>query len=544
MIKYLLLFFFSTTIIVIPQVEHVPVSHPVYNYLIQQEAKGLLPHFSSDQLPLMRSEVINALIVIRKEMSELNIFELKALELFEIEFEIIKRKNTVVFYSKNDTNQIFFNGFLSGEEKLFYHYRDSSSTVNLLPLANLDYSSYISDTLKSYALMGNLGFRFHGSLSGLVGYYLQVTNGTLFSGNKSIALLDHRLHQNIKFSELNSDFDFTESHVSFCYDWFNASIGRETRLNGSGLTQRLFVSTNSPPIDGVTIGAHFSNFRYTHSSYSLLGLPDSSLMKVGFKTYLSSKYLAMHKFTLLPEWGEISFWDAVLYSGRSYDVSYLNPLSFYKSLEHANRDRDNSMMGFDWTIRPIKSIQITGAFLLDDIMFSEVGKGYWSNKLAYNFGISYASGLGLAGIEYARVEPYTFTHFNPENTYTNDKQLIGSNLMPNSDQFSLLMRFYWLGNRYPWTLRLAFQRQGVNIYDKDGKLIKNVGSDPELVRGSNDAYYIKFLDGTRMDAKIVELNFAYEIVRCFNLNFLLYYKNQTNGTSFTNFRIIFSFSDF
>ncbi len=543
MIKNILILFFCT-FIVNAQVEHIPVSHPVYNYLIQQEAKGLLPHFSSDQLPLKRSEIIEALKQIRIQTPDLNGYELKALELFEIEFEIVQRHNTVVFYSKSDTNQILIKGLASEDEKFFYHFRDSSNSVNLLPLANLDYSGYRSDTLTSYALMGNLGFRLHGSLSNMVGYYLQVTNGTLFSGNKTIALLDHRLHQNIKFSELNSDFDFTESHVSFCYDWFNASIGRETRLNGSGLTQRLFVSTTSPPIDGFTLGAHFSNFRYTHSSYSLLGLPDSSLMKVGFKTYLTSKILAMHKFTILPEWGEISFWDAVLYSGRGYDVSYLNPLSFYKSLEHANRDRDNSMMGFDWTIRPSKGIQITGSFLLDDIIFSEIGTGYWSNKTAFNLGFSYASSLGMAGVEYARVEPYTFTHFNPENTYTNDKQLIGSNIFPNSDQFSLLMRFYWLGNRYPWTIRLAYLRHGENVYDNNSKLIKNVGSDPAIVRGSNDAFYVTFLDGTRVDAKILELNFAYEIIRGFSLNFLLFYKNQTNGTSYTNFRMIFSFSDF
>ena len=114
-----------------------------------------------------------------------------------------------------------------------------------------------------------------------------------------------------------------------------------------------------------------------------------------------------------------------------------------------------------------------------------------------------------------------------------------------AEEFSLvLMRFYWLGNRYPWTIRLAYLRHGENVYDNNSKLIKNVGSDPAIVRGSNDAFYVTFLDGTRVDAKILELNFAYEIIRGFSLNFLLFYKNQTNGTSYTNFRMIFSFSDF
>ena len=113
-------------------------------------------------------------------------------------------------------------------------------------------------------------------------------------------------------------------------------------------------------------------------------------------------------------------------------------------------------MGGDLTVRPIEGLQFKGSFLLDDIIFSDIGKGYWSNKTAWNVSLMYASKFNLDfGIEYARVEPYTFTHFDTLNNYTNDRMLIGTYLNPNSDETSFFMNWWW-GNRYPITFRLSY----------------------------------------------------------------------------------------
>ncbi len=528
----------------VAQVEFIQIAHPVYPFLINQEAKGLLPHFSTSQLPWQRKEVINALRTIAEHSEQLNGFEKKALALFNTEFEISERNNTVVFYSDRDTNQIFFKGLLSEKDKFFYHNRNSANTVSFVPLADLENTYVNSDTASGNAILGNLGLRLYGSLSGHFGYYLQITNGTVFAGDKWAALYDNKLKHNIKFAELNSDFDFTESHIAYSYDWFTATIGRQTRYTGSGIVQRTFMNDVSPAMDGITLSADFSGFRYSYSLFSLLAIPDSTQADVGFKTFIPTKLSSFHRFSLRPSWGEVSFWEGVIYAERGYDLSYLNPLSFYKSLEHANRDRDNSLMGLDWKVRPTAGIQIVGSFLLDDIVFSELGTGYWSNKFAWNLGISYSSLFGFLGMEYARVEPYTFTHFNPQNSYTNDRSLIGSYILPNSDMFSLVYRFYWLGNRYPWYIRLGYERHGENTYDKDGKLVYNVGGDPLQTRRPEDKNNVTFLEGKRIDSAILEMNFAYEIVRNFNLAFCIFIKEQENGHSYKNFRLKFSFRDF
>lgn len=540
----IIILFLMFTIVGYSQVENIPAIHPVYPFLKNQEAKGILPHFSMSSVPISKSRIVESLSIIRRNAEELNQYEIKALELFEKEFEIVKRENAVVFYSKSDSNQVISDRFFSNDEKMFYFFKDSSDIISAIPLGNVDFSYIRSDTASGYAMMGNLGIRVHGSIGSNFGFYLQTTNGALLSGDRWVALNDNKLRQNIKFAELKSDFDFTESHVAVEMNWFRAVIGRQSRNLGSGLNQSVFVSNSCPPLDGIDLSANFSNFEYDFSIYNLLGVPDSSSIDVGFTSRIPSKLMSMHRFALKPEWGEFTFWEAVIYSERGIDLSYLNPFSFLKTLEHANRDRDNSLMGLDWTIRPFKGIQINGAFLLDDIIFSEIGSGYWSNKWAYNLSMAYSAKIGMIGVEYSRVEPYTFSHFNHLNSYTNDQMMIGSNLLPNSDMWSLLYRFYFLGNRYPWLIRIAYERHGDNIYDQQGNLVKNVGGDPLQVRRVEDAYYQPFLEGIRNDALIAEIEFGYEILRGFNLSFHGFARISDKGNSYQNFRIKFSYQDF
>ncbi len=515
-----------------------PVSNPVYEFLIHAELRGMLPHFSSSDLPLSKMEIVSALEKLRDKESELSSQQKSLLDKFEREFGIVLSDRAVVFYSPSDSIQVLSSRMLSDSEKSIYHFSDSNNNVSIDPLASFEY--YMVDDKSDNngnVTMGNLGVRVYGTLGGRVGYFLQATNGSVFGGNRETALQDAYLRKNIKFASLASDFDFTESHIRFQYDWFYGGIGRETRLMGSGLSQRLFLSDNAVPFDALFLGAEFKNFEYKFIHGSLVGQPVSS-QNVGFTTVIPEKYIAIHRFALKPEWGEIAFWENIVYSDRNPDLAYLNPLSFYKSLEHALRDRDNSIMGGDITVRPLKGLQIKGSYLLDDIIFSKIGTGYWSNKSAWNIGAQYAVLPDIDfGYEYARVEPYTFSHFNSQNNMTNDSLLYGSYLLPNSDRHLIKIDWFY-GQRYPLTLTIGYTRHGNNIYSGDS-LIYNAGGDPgQTRRGAlpgtgfdGDPLTIEFLTGDLIETLSIEIEAGYEIVRGFNIH--AYYafirQNEENG---------------
>ncbi len=535
--------FILFTIPTLSQVENVPIINPIYDFLLRAETKGYLPNFSLSQLPLQRSKITEALKLIRKKEKELTSFELNTLKRFEKEFEITSIESAVVFYSMSDTTQVLSTKMFSDVEKSIYRYRSDDKTkktnVTLDPLAGLDYIYNFTDGKN--VLIGTLGSRLFGTLSNNFGYYLQITNAVTFLGSDSVALYDPKYFNNNKFRKLNSDADMSESHIAFIYDWFYASIGRETRLEGSGLKQSIFINNLSPAFDALTLGAKFTNFEYKFSHNSLINFPTSSDM--GYTTVIPPKYVAMHTFSLRPKWGEINFFESVIYS-RDLDLAYLNPLSFFKTLEHSQHDRDNSGMGLSTTIRPLNNFQIKASWFLDDIIIKKIGTGYWSNKTALNIAAIYSSKYNLDfGLEYSRIEPYTYSHFNAQNSNTNDSILFSSMIPPNSDRITALFHF-WYGQRYPIKLCINYTRHGANIYDDTGELIFNAGADPlQSIRWNKDSETVKFLDGNLEKILSIEISSGIEIVRGFNLQF--YYNFQRKNDHNINIgRIIFRFNDF
>ncbi len=526
------------------QVEHVQITHPVYSFLLRAETRGFLPHFSLSALPLQWKEIVGALKQIRNHQKELSAAETEILLRYEAEFEITKRKNAVIIYSKSDSTPLFFDNLTSNDEKLIYHFRDEKNSVRIYPLGSVDfnYRRENGNTNRNVTIASG-GLRAFGTIDNSVGYYLQATNGSVLGGSREMALEDTKLSQSIKFRKLNSDIDFTESHIRYDNDWFYGIIGRESRLLGAGLNQRLFLSTTAPPFDAVSVGARFTNFEYRFTHGSLLALPETKF-DVGISTEPPSKYVAIHRFAFKPEWGEIALWESVVYSGRGVDLAYLNPLSFFKSLEHSLRDRDNSMMGFDATVRPMDGLQLKGSFLLDDIIFSNIGKKMWNNKTGWNIAAIAALPYSIDfGLEYSRIEPYTFSHFNPQNAMTNDSLLFGSVLLPNSDQIAAKFRWWW-GNRYPLEINVSFTRHGNNIYDTNDSLVVNVGSDPNISRRNGvDSETLNFLDGRLDQIFTFEIKSGWEVVRGFNLHASYMYRN-INGRYYNGVRLIFRYEDF
>lgn len=542
-LQIFILYWIFSTISIYSQIENMTIFHPVYEFLLQIENKGILKNKSLSDIPISRQEIIDNLKIALDNKSKLSSSELKTLELYLKEFGISDAENSVVFYSESNEEQLFFENVFSDDEKFIYKYTDSSNFVSIIPLADVDFKSGKSDGISKDYLIGSIGARIYGTLSNFVGYNLQITNGALLSGEREYALEEEKYSRNIKFAELESDIDITESHVNLKYNWFEAGIGREHRRMGAGLHQNLFISTNSPAMDALWLGAYFKNFEYKYMHASVLALPEESVNTWGFNVYIPSKYVAIHRFAVKPSWGEIAFWENVVYSDREPDLAYLNPLSFFKSVEHSLRDRDNSVMGFDATIRFANRFQIKGAFLLDDIIFSKIGTGFWSNKTAWNLALLSDIGYGFsAGVEYSRVEPYTFSHFNVQNSMTNDGLLYASVLLPNSDRFSGQI-MYWWGGRYPLKLNFAYTRHGKNEFDENGNLIRNVGGDPLQTRRPDDPLSLTFLDGYREDIFLVELSSGFEPVRALNVHPIISIR-EIDGNYDYAFRFLLRLYDF
>ncbi len=510
------------------QVEHVPVVHPVYDFLARASVRGMLGDFSLASLPLQRKEIAKALAMLAKVGEEqLGHADMVLLKKYCREFLEYQTPSAAVVLSPSDSTQILFDYLLSDNvEKYLYHYEDSTDAVSVVPLGSLEYRKLQSDSAGS-AVLGQVGFRLYGTISGHVGYLLQLTNGSVLGGERRVALHDPTLRRNVKFGELNSDFDFTESHVRVDYDRFYAIIGRETRLAGAGYFNHMLLSNGAPTFDAVTVGARFERFDYRFMHGGLLAQPLSGATS-GATVVIPSKYFAMHRFAFHDTWGELAITESVVYSERGADLAYLNPLSFFKSIEHAQRDRDNPALAFDATVRPVNGVEIRGSFYLDDLRFEKIGTDYWGNKSAWNIGAMYASDNNVDfAAEYAVVYPYTFSHFNSQNAVTNDGLQMSGSIPPNSDRLSAMLRWWW-GQRYPIVLTVSSLRHGRNMYDSEGALLHNVGGDIHQTRRWEDSENAPFLDGDLEHRFAVELQGGVELVRGFSMR-VYYGLMNTNG---------------
>lgn len=527
------------------QVENVPTIHPIYQYLKHMQVKGIIKQKSFFKIPFTRGEIQEMLLEISKSQQRLTKPEKRLLENYLEEFDLTNKTNSVLIFSKTDSNQVLSERLFSNDDKYIYHYKDEKSNVSVKPLGSLrSVFKFGKDIDNENSIYGNLGFRIYGTIDSCLGYYLQATNGKFINGSKSLGIQEDKfLSNSVKFTLLNSDFDLVESHVRYQKDWFSVGISRETRFLGSGINQNLVVSDNAPPMDEFFLKATFKNFIYNFSHFSLIAQPKTQV-PAGYSTEIPPKYLVLHSATFQFTNWSLTYFETVIYSGRSVEIAYLNPFTFLKSVEHSLHDRDKASMGlsFEWNILP--NFQLLGTWMMEDMIFSEIGKNFWGNKTAWNIGAIYSTPLSLdVGLEYTRVEPYMFTHFNNLNNRTNDGKLIGTYLNPNSDELSLTIKSFVLP-RYPINLRISYHRHGENEKDSTGKVIRNVGGDFNLTRSPTDSDRVKFLDGIRNDLFTISLTSGIEIIRNFNLQMLLEYRNPTNQKSYFVTKIILRFEDF
>lgn len=503
------------------QVENVPVSHPIYSFLKRMQVKGFVSDVSFFKIPFSRNYILELLKVIRSKDSLITFLDKELLSHYENEFGINDYPNAVLISSKTDSTMLLFKRLFSSDEKYIYHFYDSINSVSIRPLGSFNFLEKNAKDSTNKAVYANIGFRVYGTIANLVGYYLQLTNGKFLAGEREFAIVeDKSLAHSVKFTLLNSDFDLTESHIRLEKDWFYCGIARETRFLGSGVSQNIVISDNAPPMDEFYTGVKFKNFRYNFSHFSLIA-KSKNIFQTSVNANIPPKYFVMHSASLIFQQWNLTYFQSVMYSDRSIELAYINPLTFIKSVEHSLHDRDKVSMGLSLEVTPFRNFQVAGTWMMEDMVFSEIGKGFWGNKTAWNIGCLYALDFPVdVGIEYTRIEPYMFTHFNNTNNRTNDGKLIGTYLKPNSDELAILLRSFWFG-RYPISLRVSYQRHGDNVVDDSGKVIRNVGGDFNVNYTNTSSYRVTFLDGIRNDLFKIDLAFGFEIIK--NLNFQGYY---------------------
>lgn len=165
---------------------------------------------------------------------------------------------------------------------------------------------------------------------------------------------------------------------------------------------------------------------------------------------IPKKYMAAHHLSLniLP-WLNIGLFESVVFSRNNhFELQYLNPIIFYRAVEQLIGSPDNANVGIDFRVRPGKSVNIYGQWIIDELILKNLIKnnGWWGNKNGFQLGFKY---MDVAGIDHLdlqaelnRVRPYTYTHSTLNANYTHYNQPLAHPLEANFTE--VLAQIKWM----------------------------------------------------------------------------------------------------
>jgi len=537
MLKKVLLLFTFVPSILFAQAEYVSADNPVYNFLNRMETLQLIQNYNPFELPKTRGEIGDFLkeVIVNKEKLD-NVDQKILTDLgTESEYEIygtLKSSGSII--GENSYN------LFNQDQRYLYFYDEPKKAnlfINVIAEGESIFRNSSSQDINSSTTLGFIGGEIRGTFLNKFGFFMRGFQGKVF-GNKETAKLRNDVKVNYKYN-LEPDqgfFDETSGYMSADFDFLKLKLGRDRLKIGHGIVKPL-LNDNPPMFDYLSLSLKYKFFSFSYFHGKILGNVLAQFDSIsGGDNIVTEKYIGYHRiaFDISPC---LSFGagEIIIYGDRGIDLSYLNPFAFYKSVEHSNQDRDNSMLFFDLDTKPINGLKVFGTLLIDDVSFGKIGSGWYGNQTLIHTGIYSANLYKIVPIdlslEYVRVEPYTFTHRLIRNNYTSFNYNLGSDLQPNSELFFTQIN-YRLNNRLSITASYAFTIHGANQLNSDGST-KNVGGNIDLGHRVSDSESVKFLDGDKEYFRNFTASFLYEPFNEMFLIFKLIHLNNSLQNSVT-----------
>jgi hypothetical protein len=234
------------------------------------------------------------------------------------------------------------------------------------------------------------------------------------------------------------------------------------------------------------------------------------------------KYMATHQlsFNVNSNLNFGIFETVIMTRSTHFELQYLNPIIFYRSVEHNLGSPDNVLLGANFKWNVAKRLSFYGQGLLDEFLFKELfvnNKGWWANKYAAQIGVKYFNALNIDHLdmqaEFNKVRPFTYSYYDNERNYTHAFQSLAHPLGSNFTEIMAKIRY-----QPTWKLifdaRLMYVNAGENKYEKvngTDVLKENFGNIPLVpneLRKREYGYYTT--EGVNAKTLLTSLDVSYQ----------------------------------
>jgi hypothetical protein len=401
-------------------------------------------------------------------------------------------------------------------------------TANLLLSFN---SGFASDTsygffIRGAQVKGNIGDKVFYSSEVFYGnavvpsYIVQQDQATrTFLGNG--ARRTYLGNTGLQESSLNATGQITYQHNQH----FHFQLGHGQNFIGDGY-RSLLLSDNSTFYPYFKATTNFWNIQYTNLYTSMIDF-QSGVTGMGIypRKYVTSHYLSWN---ITPRIN-IGLFETVIYQDstntRGFDVSYLNPVIFYRPIEYEIGSLGgNALVGASAKIKITNDLHLYGQVIVDELSLARIkrGDGCWCNRFGIQAGFksfnTFIPNLTVQS-EINAVNYYTYSHRTSLQNYSHSNLALAHPLGANFIESMSIIRYQkdrWVGK-----LQFMYAVKGLDT------LGSHWGGDINLPYDLHERDFGNtFLQGVKTTITYTDINIGYIVNPMSNFNIELGYRQR------------------
>ncbi len=422
--------------------------------------------------PYQRSEVVNFVklqdSLYKKSRIKQN-FGLSDVDLYNYEKILWSNTEYLNTIPKNFLSAKKYSKIFHETKANFYEVRNKDLQLIINPAIQQVQSIEVGNKKRVY--LNSKGLEVRGILTNKIGFYAYVTDNQE-NGPKYYALrvdsLDavhgagfYKPFKQRGGSNKGQDYFDYRGYVTFkLAKLTDVQFGYDKNFIGNGY-RSLFLSDQSAPTLFLKMKTKVWKLDYQNL---YMELSPTTLNNNG-NLLLEKKYVTMHHLGInLNENVSIGLFESIVFKRKTrFDFAYMIPVIFFRAVESGLGSADNALVGADFKVNLVNSLQLYGQLMLDEFNLSELKKRSWANKIGVQGGLKYLDVGGIknldAQLEWNLVRPYTYSHSDSFNTYTHYNQPLAHPLGANFTELNLIAR-YQPTNKLYFESRFMFVYQG------------------------------------------------------------------------------------
>jgi hypothetical protein len=333
------------------------------------------------------------------------------------------------------------------------------------------------------------------------------------------------------------DFPLAEANLAYTPSKFiNMNLGYGRNFIGDGY-RSLLLGDGASPYPYFKMNTTFWKIKYTNIYTWLKDVrPDVTEDRTYATKFAASHYLSLN---VTNKWN-IGLFESVVWTNknnRGFDMSFVNPIIFYRSVEFASSARSgNALLALTSKYKWSNQIQFYGQFLVDEFSLNDIkaGEKSWKNKFGFQLGAKYFNAFNIKNLllqgEYNVVRPYVYAHSEVITNYGHNNQSLGHQWGGNFREFVAIARYHH--GRYFADAKVTVGTRGLDFNNETNTY--NYGSDIYRDYEENRPYDtgVTVGQGNKTNVFIADLQAGYLINPSTNMKLYgsFIYRNFTPAT--------------